>query len=119
MKPLGDKLTPWLERAMDLSAKRHDVLAGNLANIDTPNYEPKDLEFDEQLKAELNAAVEGKDTPAIEAPLEAQPRLDGNRLDLDGEIARVTANRVFYQLSTEVLNRRLARLRYAIDEGGR
>lgn len=118
MKALGDRLTPWLERALDLSAKRHDVLAGNLANIDTPNYQPKDLEFDEQLAAELNTNQEGGG-PAIEAPLEAQPRLDGNQLDLDGEIARITANRVFYQLSTEVLTRRLARLRYAIDEGGR
>jgi flagellar basal-body rod protein FlgB len=119
VNPINDRLTPWLEKAMDLSYRRNTVLTGNLANIDTPEYEPKDLEFQDRLKSELETSEMPNAAPQIETRAEAEPRLDGNKVDLDGEVARITSNRLFYQLSTEVLTRRLARIRYAIDEGGR
>jgi flagellar basal-body rod protein FlgB len=34
-----------LERALDVRLVRHNVLAGNLANVDTPGYKPKDVDF--------------------------------------------------------------------------
>ncbi|MCG8638209.1 MAG: flagellar basal body protein, partial [Desulfobacterales bacterium] len=37
-------------KALDVSAKRHNLIAGNIANMDTIGYQPMDLDFNETLK---------------------------------------------------------------------
>jgi flagellar basal-body rod protein FlgB len=113
---------PWLERAMDLSSRRSGLLTANLANVDTPGYVPTDLDFGEFLRAELRHQGHfgpSPGEPASHQRYDVEPSLDGNRVDLDREITQATANQTFYNLATEVLNRNLGMMRYAIDEGGR
>lgn len=121
MLPL-DGMTPWLEHAIDLSARRGSLLSSNLANVDTPDYVPTDLDFEEYLRAELRhrahfGPMPGE--PMARPDYSVQPSLDGNRVDLDREMTRAMSNKVFFELGTEVLNRKFTMLRYAIDEGGR
>lgn len=121
MLPL-DGMMPWLEHAIDLSSRRGSILSSNLANVDTPDYVPSDLDFDQALRAEIHhrshfGPMPGE--PIARRDYEVQPSLDGNRVDLDREITRSMANRVFHDLATEVLSRKFAITRYAIDEGGR
>lgn len=121
MKVGPDKLGPWLERALDLSTQRHRALSTNIANVDTPDYTPTDVEFSKYLSRELERP-EGM--PSLPNPREyerhdVEPGMDGNRVDLDQEVVRMTSNRVFHELATEIVNRRLALLKYSIDEGGR
>jgi flagellar basal-body rod protein FlgB len=121
MLPL-DGMTPWLEHAMDLSSKRGAVISSNLANVDTPDYVPTDIDFEEALRAELRhrshfGPMPGE--PMATRDYSIQPSLDGNRVDLDREMTRSMANRTFFELSSEVLNRKFTAMRYAIDEGGR
>jgi len=120
MLPL-DGMTPWLEHAIDLSARRGSLLSSNLANVDTPDYVPTDLDFEQALRAELRhrahfGPMPGE--PMATPDFTVQPSLDGNRVDLDREVTRSMANRVFQDLSTEVLNRKFSLMRYAIDQGG-
>ncbi len=42
---LFDATTGRLERSLDVRLVRHNVLAGNVANVDTPGYAPKDIDF--------------------------------------------------------------------------
>lgn len=121
MKIGSDPMGPWLERALDLAATRHRKLSTNIANVDTPNYVPKDVEFADELARALEkpGGVSDMQEPETIARKDVEPGVDGNRVDLDQEIVRLTSNRVFYELSSEVVNRRLSLLRYAIDEGGR
>ncbi|HEY1099415.1 MAG TPA: flagellar basal body protein, partial [Myxococcota bacterium] len=35
-----------LEHSLDIRARRHEVLSSNLANIDTPGWQAKDIDFD-------------------------------------------------------------------------
>lgn len=119
MTLLGDRLQPWFERALDLSARRHELLAANIANVDTPNYVPRDLEFRDTLSRELTDTTASSATPASFQRIDTAPRLDGNQVDLDREMTRLASNRTFHELATEVVSRRLAMMRYAIDEGGR
>lgn len=121
MLPL-DGMTPWLEHAINLSARRGSLISSNLANVDTPDYVPTDLDFEEALRAELRhrshfGPMPGE--PMAEADYSVDPSLDGNRVDLDREMTRAMSNRVFYDLGTEAITRRFSMLRYAIDEGGR
>lgn len=121
MKIGTDKLGPWLERALDLSSQRHRALSTNIANVDTPDYTPKDVEFSTFLARDLERPEGAPSGPSPEEEYrrDVEPGIDGNRVDLDQEVVRMTSNRVFHELATEIVNRRLALLRYSIDEGGR
>lgn len=109
----------WLERALDMSYRRHSILSGNLANIDTPDYVPVDLDFRDHLRTELREReLAGTPLTSLSDP-QVSPRLDGNTVSVDDELAKVSANSLFYNLASEIFNRRAALLKYAIDEGGR
>jgi len=63
---------PVLEQVMRFSQARHNVLAGNIANLDTPGYKSQDLspeKFAQRLKAAIVARDEFSSTP--KEPLEA------------------------------------------------
>lgn len=57
MKIFDTTLTQ-LERSLDVRLVRHNVLAGNIANVDTPGYKPKDVDF-----ASTMAAIGGSNVP--------------------------------------------------------
>jgi flagellar basal-body rod protein FlgB len=115
-----------LETAMSFHRERHTVLAGNVANVDTPGYRPMDLEPVE--------APEGAAAMAVTNASHLQPAgmtagkltfddggqnagSDGNAVSLEREMAKIDANRVRYAASAELASRRLALLRDAAGDG--
>jgi flagellar basal-body rod protein FlgB len=130
-----------LQLSMRLRSMRHELLAGNIANADTPGYRAKDIDFAAALRALVapeNAPVEFPKAPGIQLigarPLdfpqggaiepaihvqEAEAKLDGNSVDLDRQIANLVENSLSYETSLVLLGRKLAALRYAISEGRR
>ena len=89
---------------------RHAVLAGNVANVDTPGYVPKDLV---EVKGAGGHGASGErliDDPSVVGA-------DGNGVSLERELAKVDANRVRYGACAELASRRLALLRYAASDG--
>ena len=111
-----------LRAALDLRWQRHEALANNLANADTPGFRPSDLEFE----GVLQQAVSAQDTvgaAAPERPRETQSliqrpevgdTLDDNAVDTDKELARVADNSLHYQTQLELLRRRYAAIQRAI-----
>lgn len=117
-----------LEGAMTFHRERHAVLAGNVANLDTPGYTPIDLERSEPLSGAPGAmartdpghmgagelpgggTIRSFEDPATEGP-------DGNKVSLERELAKIDANRVRYTTSSELVSRRLALLRYGASDG--
>lgn len=114
---------------MTFHRERHSVLAGNVANVDTPGYRPVDLE-------QAPAPETGAQALAVTAPghMQAGPSgglagatlafteagdagADGNAVTLERELAKIDANRVRYTASSELASRRLALLRYAATDG--
>lgn len=51
-----------LAQVVTFTQKRHGVLAGNIANLDTPGYRSRDLSV-EQFEANLREAIEARDSP--------------------------------------------------------
>jgi len=125
MKTLFDGVDR-LEGALTFHRARHAVLAGNVANVDTPGYRPMDL-------APLAPVGELTPTGTSEGHITSAPGLadggrlyedagpsagaDGNSVDLERELAKVDANRVRYAGTAELVSRRLAMLRYAATDG--
>jgi len=57
-----------LERALDVRLARHTVLAGNLANVDTPGFVPKDVDFQAAMSGASAAPAEPSVPDAAPSP---------------------------------------------------
>jgi flagellar basal-body rod protein FlgB len=112
---LFDAISNGLARALSLHQQRHEILAANLANVETPGYRARDLEFTDVLAGAFAAEpVEGPAGRTFVRP-SASGRADGNTVDIDMEMARLADNRSRYTTYAEILARRLAALRRAIE----
>ena len=129
-----------LELSLRGRAARHEVLSANIANVDTPGYRPRDLDFNTAMRAAAESSAPGtgeapqRSDASASAGLNLQSaiyepeypdsrhgedRLDGNAVSLDRQMALLTENSLAYETSLTLLSRALAALRYAIGEGRR
>ena len=123
-----------LEKALDFCSLRHDILAANVANAETPNYRPFDLIFKEELKKVTNSKdrlrlirtnnmhlATSIDVDQIKPRLilvrPTVPSSDGNWVDIDYQMAQLAENSLMYQVMTRILSQKFNKLRYAINEG--
>ena len=116
-----------LAGAMTYHRARQSVLAGNLSNLETPGYRPADLERVVSPASSLIRtdpahfeAGGGTGSGEFQLVFDDGGKLtgpDGNAVTLDRELAKMSANGVRYNTSTELVNRRLALLRYAAGDG--
>lgn len=105
-----------LERALGGAATRQSVLAENLANVSTPGYRRKDVDFHAALANAFAAgrpAVEQARTVAQTDPT-APMRQDGNSVDADAENAELARNGLEYEALASVLKARSDVIRSAI-----
>ncbi|MEO8698386.1 MAG: flagellar basal body rod protein FlgB [Kofleriaceae bacterium] len=114
-----------LEAALTYHRERHTVLAGNIANLDTPGYRPQDLTRSASLETGAPAATDARHISIDQISQTvssfddggAQQGADGNAVTLERELAKIDANRTRYATSAELVSRRLAMLRYAAGDG--
>jgi flagellar basal-body rod protein FlgB len=115
-----------LQGAMTFHRERQNVLAGNLANIDTPGYRPLDLarapapSAAGALETTDNAHLQAGDAGAATHTFDDGGALvgaDGNAVSLERELAKIDANRVRYSTSADLVSRRVALLKYAAGDG--
>jgi flagellar basal-body rod protein FlgB len=113
-----DKEIHFVQSALNLRAKRQEILAANIANSDTPNYKARDIDFSAALKRAIGAsgslggsfAMNRTQARHLESTSFAggmgsdfkyrstvQPSLDGNTVDMDVERAHFTENSLHYQ----------------------
>jgi len=107
-----------LSQHLHYLGERQRVLAGNLANIDTPGYRAKDLAFTEELE---RAAGHNQGTLRYETEETTRddevPDQDGNTVSLETQIARMDETTLRYRSLAELLSRRIGMLRYAAGDG--
>ncbi len=123
-----DRLTNNLDfqgQALALRAERQQVLAGNIANADTPGFKARDFDFARALQdaissASVNGAATGAATNARHIPvgsaggpnggarlafrLPEQASMDGNTVDMDRERANFADNSVRYEATLRFIN---------------
>lgn len=105
-----------LERAMSAAERRQQLIANNIANVDTPGYKRFDISLREAMHPR-----------GIRRPLEhhvrreqhTSLRVDGNNVDIDREMANAASNSLYYNAMSTSLNRQLSLMRYLINEGKR
>jgi flagellar basal-body rod protein FlgB len=124
IKSLFGKTFQAIETSLDITKERHGLITGNIANLDTPGYRAKDIDFNDALKDALEET-------SVDL-FRTNPRHFGSRVsypepsssgtdsvDIDKEMSKLAENNLRYRTSVEVLLRKLSKLKLAITEGGR
>ena len=142
---LFDTTLTRLQESLDVRLVEHNVLAGNIANADTPGYRPKELDFSQAMAAAQQAAssgtmvatdgrhlgangtmADGGDasrattaaTTLVRDGTGNSPSMDGNEVDLDRTMAGLAENSLQYGASARAAGKKLAILRYVVSDGG-
>ncbi len=113
-----------LEEMIKFTMQRHSVLLSNLANSDTPQYRAKDIKFESvfdeerlRLKNTSPAHIRALEISGdIEVRMDTEsPWLDGNNVEEDVEMAKITENALLYQTTLRLINDRFKMYRNLIS----
>ena len=125
----------FLERSLNLRSRRHQVLAANIANLDTPNYKAFDLIIEEEFKksAPGPAKIKLVRTQADHLPIknrsmdritltradepEFSLRADGNTVDLDKTMGDLAENTLLFKTAAQIISNKFKALKEVIKGG--
>jgi flagellar basal-body rod protein FlgB len=112
-----------LSHALDVRLQRQEMLSGNLANVDTPGYEARDVSFEESLANAVTSSEQrlnaGESSPfefVQSTPREAVQTQETSG-DLDATMAALSENAMSYSAASKAAAKKLAILRYAATDG--
>ena len=106
-----------LGQYLDINSFRHTLIASNMANIDTPGYRTRDVNFAAELRrvnGEMEYAEFGPVVRSVQGLLE---RPDGNNVSLEREGLLLAETQLRYRMGVELLRSEFRRLSVAINEG--
>ena len=122
-----------LERAIDIANQRNSHITSNISNVDTPNYKPKEIDFQQALSQALQPQSRfalvttnsrhidrGINEAGTVEPFEQEGEWNGfNWVEIDKEMTKLMENNLVYRTAIETLLRKLTLLKEVIREGGR
>ncbi|WP_413112630.1 flagellar basal body rod protein FlgB [Thaumasiovibrio sp. DFM-14] len=105
---------------LNLRAERAKVLAGNLANVDTPGYQARDIDFSAAMAEVESRLQQGQRTPSAQSHdlmyrMPYNHNLDGNTVELGVEQAQFAQNAMDFETSLTFLNMKFKGLATAIQ----
>ena len=123
-------------KVMDLRLQRQNIVTGNIANVNTPGYRARRLEFENQLQAALNQDALGKMTRTTQDHLPATFNVDGfkgeglddfrareiygqDEVSLEKEMATNTKNTMMYNALASVIKKSFDGMTKVIQEGSK
>ncbi len=128
----------YLPRAMTAATIRQEVIANNIANVNTPNYRKSVVNFEELLAREIYGEepdgklkmyrTHDKHLPPTPLKFHAEPtiiedttnimRVDNNNVDIDIEMATLAKNQLYYNALATELGAHVTRMKNAITSNG-
>jgi flagellar basal-body rod protein FlgB len=123
-------------KVLDLRLERQNLVMGNIANVDTPDYKARRLEFEDKLQSALNHDARGKMTRTQQSHLPAVFSAEGfqgegfkdfkprhvygeDSVDMDKEMAIMSKNGMMYNALASVIKKNFEGLQKIIAEGGK
>ena len=126
----GASTIPVLEQAVNFGQARHNVLAGNIANVDTPGYRAHDLStavFQQRLQEAIESRNSGSATAddfmaddgqslKLTDAFETILRHDDGKVSLEQQVAELTKNQMQYNTAISIMTQQFRLLQAAISE---
>ncbi len=117
----GPALLSTLESYLKLTSNREQAITANMANVDTPGYRTKDIDFGSELQRLMIHAANGEGaaqvTPVVKEVSGLMERPDGNNVSLDRESMLLAATQLQYQMGVQLIKRHFHTLLSAINGG--
>jgi flagellar basal-body rod protein FlgB len=107
-----DGIASNIERYMDLVSFRQKLVAGNIANADTPGYTTKDIDFQQEFQSAMNSG----DASVVERT-ELPEKTDGNNVSLEREARLLAENALRFSVASNLARGALNAVRSAIHGG--
>ena len=105
-----------LGKFLDLNAHRQGLVSANIANIDTPGYRTKDIDF----RAELQRAAQGIDSsfgPTLHDVSGLTEKPDGNNVSIDRESMLLSETQLQFHLGVSLMKSQFKAISMAINDG--
>lgn len=130
-----DRTISFLSKALDTMNLRHELIASNIANQDTPNYKAKDARFKEALESAMTTAgpagdyrtnsrhipLKGSGDSAAEVNIitrsDSGAGYDNNSVNAEFEMAEMAKNTIMYNTAAQLISNKFKVLSNAIREG--
>jgi len=135
-----NRANKYIEAALNSRALRQDLISSNIANVDTPYYRAKDIDFETMLAKHAHQEFEGTPKTRLQMAktdsmhidperdgVDVDPtifyrdghmaRNDGNTVDLDVETTELSKNTVMYNALVETMRKNKAIYNYALESG--
>lgn len=111
-----------LNKAAQASWKRNEIITNNIANVSTPGYKRKDVQFEPYLQSallgdgSLDSRVAKVDLDSLDATIYTDHsslsyRLDGNNVDIDTEEAMLAENQIRYNALLDSMTQEFNRIK--------
>ena len=115
----------FFQKGLDGLQKRHETIANNIANKDTPGYKSKDVNFEQVLTRHLkNNKVSDPEVKAMKKQFNMfsiydkkglLENIDGNNVNVDKEMVALSQNKMQYDLMVEALRSQMKLFDIVID----
>ncbi len=134
MKGLYSSQIELVGKVLDMRLQRQNVINSNLANVNTPKYKPRELEFEGELQKALGldmkgnmARTSGEHMPTAFSADKFQPdwfkqfkprEIHGeDRVNMDKEMVKLAKNQLQYNALTQIIQKNFEGLKTIIAEG--
>lgn len=128
-----EKTLQGLHAALNFQHLRQEIINSNIANADTPGYKSKVVEFEEALSQALNVNKDqnlladspdhynvGSNLNSLSPEIYDDPNgivsPDGNTVDRDKEMAKMAENKIMYDATVQLLNKKLGLIKYVLNQ---
>ena len=118
-------LTSSLESYLRLTTSREQAISANMANVDTPGYHTRDINFNGELNRAMNGFLSQTEdgmesvqmTPVVQEVPGLMERPDGNNVSLDREGLLMSETQLQYQIGIQLIKRQFHQILSAINGG--
>jgi len=119
-------LLPTLETYLKLTESREQAISANMANVDTPGYHTRDINFEGELQKAMTGILHESEygsgtahfSPVAQEVPGLMERPDGNNVNLDREGLMMSETQLQYQIGIQLVKHQFHQLLSAINGGG-
>lgn len=106
-----------LQGYLKVTADRQQLVASNIANVDTPGYHTRDIDFQGAMRQVMSERGHFEMEPASHTMEGLPERPDGNNVNIDRESLLLSQTQLQHQMGVQLIKAEFHRLLTAIKEG--
>ena len=105
-----------LQGFMKVANDRQQLVATNMANVDTPGYHTRDIDFQTAMRQVMDEGLGPQLQPASLDVMDLPERPDGNNVNIDRESMVLAQTQLQYQMGVQLIKEEFHRLYSAIKD---